>query len=90
MGLDAQKSFAQMYEDGNTQDRVGKQVMQLNPIVVQKTREEIRARDSKLALKIGRESDDFARIFIRTTLAQGRTPLDHRSRMQKTFIYKGL
>ena len=90
MGLDAQKSFAQIYEDENMQDRVGKQVMQLNPIIVQKTREEIRARDSKLALKIGRESDDFARIFIRTTLAQGRTPLDHRSRMQKTFIYKGL
>jgi len=39
MGLDAQKSFTQMYEDGNVKDRVGEKMMQLNPIVIKKTRE---------------------------------------------------
>ena len=35
MGLDAQKSFAQMHEDDNMNKRIGGQVMKLDPIVAQ-------------------------------------------------------
>jgi hypothetical protein len=44
MGLDAQKSFAQMHEDGNVHKGIGSQVMKLDPIVAQEPREEKRTR----------------------------------------------
>ena len=34
MGLDAQKSFAQMYEDGNVNKGIGSQVMELDPVIM--------------------------------------------------------
>ena len=44
MGLDAQKSFAQMYEDRYMNKRVGGEMMKLDPIIIQEPRKEIRAR----------------------------------------------
>ena len=40
MGLDAQKSFAQIYEDGNVNKGIG--VMKLDPVIVQEPREKIK------------------------------------------------
>ena len=40
MGLDAQKSFAQMHEDINVNKGIGGQVMKLDPVVAQESREE--------------------------------------------------
>ena len=44
MGLDAQKSFAQMYKDRYVNKRVWGEMMKLDPIVIQEPRKEIRAR----------------------------------------------
>ena len=44
MGLDAQKSFAQMYEDRYMNKRVGGEKMKLDPLIIQEPRKEIRAR----------------------------------------------
>ena len=44
MGLDAQESFAQMHEDRNMNKRIGGQMMQLDPVVVQESRKERRTR----------------------------------------------
>ena len=44
MGLDAQKSFAQMYEDRKMNKRIGSKMMQLNPVIIQEPRKEIRTR----------------------------------------------
>jgi len=44
MGLDAQKSFAQMYEDRYMNKRVGGEMTKLDPIIIQEPRKEIRAR----------------------------------------------
>jgi hypothetical protein len=44
MGFDAQKSFAQMYEDRYMNKRVGGEMMKLDPIIIQEPRKEIRAR----------------------------------------------
>ena len=33
IGLNAQKSFAQMHEDGNMNKEIGSQVMKLDPVV---------------------------------------------------------
>ena len=40
MGLDAQKSFAQVHEDGNVNKGIGGQVMKLDPVVALEPREE--------------------------------------------------
>ena len=43
MGLDAQKSFAQMHKDRNMNEEIGGQMMKLDPIVAQESRKERRA-----------------------------------------------
>ena len=40
MGLDAQKSFAQIHEDGNVNKEIGGQVMKLDLVVAQESKEE--------------------------------------------------
>ena len=66
MGLDAQKSFAQMYEDRYMNKRIGGEMMKLDPIIIQESRKEIRAGEAKPSLKIWKKSNNLARIFIRT------------------------
>jgi len=78
MELDAQKIFAQVHEDGNMNESVQGQVVKLNPVIMQEPREESRTREPQSPFKIRGKSNDFACIFIRTILAQGRTPLDNR------------
>ena len=43
MGLDAQKSFAQVHEDRKVNKEIGGQMMKLDPIVAQEYRKERRA-----------------------------------------------
>ena len=38
MGLDVQKSFAQMHEDRNMNEGIGGQMMKLDPVVAQDSR----------------------------------------------------
>ena len=66
MGLDAQKSFAQMYEDRYMNKRIGGEMMKLDPIIIQESRKEIRAGEAKPSLKIWKKSNNLARIFIQT------------------------
>jgi len=42
MGLDAQKSFAQMYKDGNMNKRIWGQVVKLDLVIRKEPREETR------------------------------------------------
>ena len=84
MGLDAQKSFAQMHEDGNMNKEIGSQVMKLDPVVAQESREERQTRKSQSPSQIRCKSNNFPCIFIRMILTQGMTPLDNRSGNQKT------
>ena len=44
-------------------------MMQLDSVIIQKTRKVVGARKTKSALKIRHISNDFARIFIRTAVA---------------------
>ena len=43
IGLDAQKSFAQMQEDRNMNEEIGGQMMKLDHVVAQESRKERRA-----------------------------------------------
>ena len=77
MGLDAQKSYAQVYEDRNMNKIIGGKMMKLDPIIIQEPRKEIGTREPQSPFKIRGKSNDFAHIFIRTIFTQGRTPLDY-------------
>ena len=79
MGLDAQKSFAQIHEDGNVNKEIGSQVIKLDLVVAQEPRKERRARKPQSLFQERGESNDFPHIFIRMIFPQGRTPLDNRS-----------
>ena len=78
MGLDAQKSFAQMHEDGNVNKGIVGQVMKLDPVVAQEPSEEKQTRNPQSPFQIRNKRNDFACILIRTIFTQGRTPLDDR------------
>ena len=62
MGLDAQKSFAQIYEDGNVNKGIG--VMKLDPVIAQEPRKEKRTREPQSPFQIRCKSNNFPRIFI--------------------------
>ena len=87
MGLDAQKRFAQMYEDRHMHKRIGSKMVKLDPIIIQKSRKEIRAGKTKPPLKIRNKSNDLARIFLRTGVIKRGTPLDYGFRSQETLFY---
>ena len=87
MGLDAQKRFAQMYEDRHMHKRLGSKMVKLDPIIIQKSRKEIRAGKIKPPLKIRNKSNDLARIFIRTGVTKYEMPLDYGFRSQETLFY---
>ena len=72
------------------EDRVGYKMMQLDSIIIEKTRKKVGARKTKSVLKIRRKSNNFACIFMQTVVAEGWTPQDHRSSVQKTLTNKGL
>ena len=78
MGLDAQKRFAQMYEDRHMHKRIGGKMVKLDLIIIQEYRKEIRAGKTQPSLKIWNKSNNLARIFIRMVVAQSKTPLDYR------------
>ena len=77
MGLDAQKSFTQVYEDRYMNKRIGGKMMKLDPIIIQESRKEIRAGKTQPSLKVWNRSNNLARIFIRTGVIKCWTPLDY-------------
>ena len=84
MGLDAQKRLAQMHEDRNMNKGIGGQVMKLDSVVAQEPKEQKWTREPQSPFQIRSKGYDFARIFIRTILTQGRMPLDGGFFRQKT------
>ena len=75
MGLDAQKSFAQVYEDRYMNKRIGGKMMKLDPIIIQESRKEIRPGKTQPSLKTWKKSNNLARIFIRTDVTKCGMPL---------------
>jgi len=84
IGLNAQKSFAQMLEDRNMNEGIGGQMMKLDPVVAQESRKERRAWKPQSSFQEGGESNNFTHIFIRMIFTQGWTPWDNRSGNQNT------
>jgi len=85
IGLEAQKGFTQVHEDRSVKNGHWGQVVYLNSPVEKKTREEIRNRDNESAFKKRNKTNDFVRLFVWTTMSQGRVPLNHHLKLKKTF-----
>ena len=73
-----------MYEDRNMNKGIGGHVVKLDPVVMQEPREENRTREPQSPFKTRGKIYNFACIFIRTTLTQGRMPLNDVFLRQKT------
>ena len=84
MGFDAQKSFAQVHKDIKMNKWIGGKMMKLDPVIIEEPRKEIGTREPQSPFKIRGKSHNLARIFVRTILTKGGTPLDYRFRWQKT------
>ena len=59
-----------------------------NPPIKEKTMEEIKRRNRKSTINIRSKSNDFARLFIRSIMTKGRTPLNNWPQLEKTFFYE--
>jgi hypothetical protein len=73
--VDPQKTLANRREDGRLRDRVGVEVMQLHPIVVQERPHEAARWHYKPPLMEGDETDHIPRRRSRVSLARGSHPL---------------
>jgi hypothetical protein len=76
--VDPQKTLANRREDGYLRDRVGVEVMQLHPVVVQERPHEAARWHSKPPLMEGDETDHIPRRRSRVSLARGSHPLQLR------------
>ena len=77
MGLDPQKSFAQMHEDRHMYKRIWGKMVKLDSIIIQESRKEIRAGKTQPSLKMWDKSNNLARILKRTGITKCGTPLDY-------------
>jgi hypothetical protein len=91
--VNPQKTLANRREDGRLHDRVGVEVMQLHPVVVQEHPHEAARWHSKPPLMEGDETDHIPRRRSRVGLARGDHPLRLRptgERTEQTIGNKGL
>ena len=77
MGLDPQKSFAQIHEDRHMYKRIWGKMVKLDPLIIQQSRKEIRAGKTQPSLKIWNKSNNLAHIFIQTGITKCGMPLDY-------------
>jgi hypothetical protein len=73
--VDPQKTLANRREDGRLRDRVGVEIMQLHPVVVQERPHEVARWHSEPPLMEGDETDHIPRRRSRVRLARGGHPL---------------
>ena len=52
MGLDAQKSFAQVHEDRKVNKEIGGQMMKLDPVVAQEPKKERKTRKPQSSFQV--------------------------------------
>ena len=86
--LDPQESFAEMDKDGNMKNRIGGQVMYLNPPMMKKASEEIGNRKTEAPKNIRKENNRFVFLLMRERLPLGSMPMDHAPRLKKMTLYQ--
>jgi hypothetical protein len=82
--VNPQKTLANRHEDGRLRDRIGVEVMQLHPVVVQERPHEAARWHSKPPLMEGDETDHIPQRRSRVGLARGGHPLRLRPTRERT------
>jgi hypothetical protein len=85
-----QEGFTEMNKDGNMDNRIGVEVMELDTIIEEKTTKEIRCEEGQSALNKILKQSNLLSPFIWSLITSGRAPLDYVLGLQEAFIYHHL
>jgi hypothetical protein len=88
MWFNSEESFTEMNEDGDMADRIGVEVLQLNPIEVEKTTEEGASGEGESPFRERAERNDFIDIFRGKWIAERKAPIDEIPFLQQTPQYQ--
>ena len=88
IGFDPQKGFANMYKNRNMKDGIGGQMMNLNPLVMQKTSKEVRNREPEATKNMGVRNNGFILPFMWKRFSNRFPPMDYFLRLKKILLYK--
>jgi hypothetical protein len=87
VGFYPQEGFTKMNKDGNVENRVGIEVMELDAIIEEKTMKEIKRWEGQSALNKILKQNNLLSPFIWSLISSGRAPLDNLLGLQEAFIY---
>jgi hypothetical protein len=76
MGLNSEEGFAEMDENGDMADRVGVEMLLLNPIEEEKATEERTSGEGKSPLRKRAERNDLIDTFHGEWIAERKAPID--------------
>jgi hypothetical protein len=84
MGLNSEESFTEMDENGDMANRVGVDVLQLNPIEVEKAAEERTSGEGKSPFRKSAERNDLVDGFHGEWITKGKAPIDEIPLLKQT------
>jgi hypothetical protein len=76
VGLDSEKGFTEMDENGNMADGIRVEVMELKPVIVKKAMEERTRGEGQSPFSKMVKCDDFVNIFHRKRFTERGAPVD--------------
>jgi hypothetical protein len=88
VGFYPQEGFTKMNKDGNVENRVGVEVMELDAIIEEKTVKEIRSGEGQSVLNKILKQNKLLIPFICSLITSDRMPLDNLLGLQEAFIYQ--
>jgi hypothetical protein len=90
VGFYPQEGFTEKNKDGNMENRIGVEVMELDAIIKEKTAKEIRCREGQSVLNKILKQNNLLIPFIWSLITSGRAPQDNLLGLQEAFIYQRL
>jgi hypothetical protein len=86
-GFYPQEGFTEMNKNGNMENRIGVEMMELDSIVEEKAMKEIRCRKGQSVLNKILKKNNLLSPFIWSLVTSGRVPLDYLLGLHEAFIY---
>jgi hypothetical protein len=88
MWFNSEESFTKMDENGDMADRIGVEVLQLNPIEVEKTAEEGASGEGESPFRERAERNDLIDVFHGKWIAKRKAPMDEIPFLKQTPQYQ--
>jgi hypothetical protein len=84
MGLNSEERFTEMDKNGDMADRIGVEVLQLNPIEVEKATEEQTSGEGESPFRKRAKGYDLVDVFHGEWITKGKAPIDEISLLKQT------